>query len=212
MNVLIDEYPLVVLPTLACQYGLNEAIVIQQIHYWTQKNKPMSDGYSWVYNSIPEWKKQFPFWSERTIFTILKKLKLEGMIFAECKSDNHWDKTLYYRLNYEKFTSSMSQPLRDRSRKNCDITINTDITRYNDHFDDFWKSYPRKTNKENARKVWARIKPNAELVAIMKKAIKDQKLSETEQRFICHASTWLTNKRWEDEIAKPFSLPLMGWK
>jgi hypothetical protein len=33
MSKLIDEYPLVVLPSLAVDYGLNEAIVIQQIHY-----------------------------------------------------------------------------------------------------------------------------------------------------------------------------------
>jgi hypothetical protein len=36
-------------------------------------------------------------------------------------------------------------------------------------------------------------------------------LSETEQRFIPHASTWLTNKRWEDEV-KTVQKPLMGWK
>jgi uncharacterized protein YdaU (DUF1376 family) len=87
----------------------------------------------------------------------------------------------------------------------------TNINKYIEHFEDFWKAYPRKTNKENARKVWARLKPNAELVEIMKKAIKDQKLSAIEQRFICHASTWLTNKRWEDEVTTT-QKPLMGWK
>jgi uncharacterized protein YdaU (DUF1376 family) len=87
----------------------------------------------------------------------------------------------------------------------------THINKYIEHFEDFWKAYPRKTNKENARKVWARLKPNAELVEIMKKAIKDQKLSAIEQRFICHASTWLTNKRWEDEVTTT-QKPLMGWK
>ena len=99
--------------------------------------------------------------------------------------------------------------------KKIDATHNpipiTHINKYIEHFEDFWKAYPRKTNKENARKVWARLKPNADLVAIMTKAIKDQKLSETEQRFIPHASTWLTNKRWEDEV-KTIQKPLMGWK
>ena len=33
-NLLIDDYPILVLPKLATEIGLNEAIVLQQIHYW----------------------------------------------------------------------------------------------------------------------------------------------------------------------------------
>ena len=201
MNVLIDEYPLVVLPTLACQYGLNEAIVIQQIHYWSQKNKPSEDGFVWVYNSIPEWKKQFPFWSQRTIFTILKKLRESGMLFAERKSNNPWDQTLYYRINYEKFGMTISQPLQDRSSKVCKITVNTETTReYSDYFDEFWKAYPRKVAKPNALKSWNKIKPSQDLLSKIIQAIKDQKLSETDPKFIPHPATWLNAARWEDEL------------
>ena len=35
--VLYDRYPLIINPTLAELIGLNEAIVLQQIHYWTEK-------------------------------------------------------------------------------------------------------------------------------------------------------------------------------
>ena len=33
-RLLIDEPPLMVLPSLAAVIGLNEAIMLQQIHYW----------------------------------------------------------------------------------------------------------------------------------------------------------------------------------
>lgn len=33
-NLLLDEPPLQVMPTLATKVGLNESIVLQQIHYW----------------------------------------------------------------------------------------------------------------------------------------------------------------------------------
>jgi len=81
-----------------------------------------------------------------------------------------------------------------------------------DQFETFWKVYPKKTAKENAKKAWIKIKPNDELIAKITKAVKDQKLSEREQQFIPHAATWLNAKRWEDEIAGTTQKPLMGWK
>lgn len=209
MNVLIDEYPLVVLPTLACQYGLNEAIVIQQIHYWTQKNKPMSDGFVWVYNSIPEWKRQFPFWSERTIFSILKNLKNLGLVIAERKSDNPYDQTLYYRLDHEKFGISISQTLQDRKSKTCDIN-NTDITiDYN--FENFWKAYPKKVSKVQAIKSWKKLKINDDIYKKIIKAIDDQKLFYKDKQFVPNPATWLNNRRWEDEVVEK-QQTAMVWK
>jgi uncharacterized protein YdaU (DUF1376 family) len=81
-----------------------------------------------------------------------------------------------------------------------------------DQFETFWKIYPKKVSKENAKKAWIKIKPNDDLVVKITKAVKDQKLSDREQQFIPHAATWLNNKRWEDEIAGTTQKPLMGWK
>lgn len=125
-KLLIDDYPLMVLPQLAEQIGLNKAIVLQQIHYWINKNKPMPDGYTWVYNSIPEWKKQFPFWSEKTIANILRELRSEGFLVAESKSENHWDKTLFYRINHDALESCIRKDLPDQSGKVCLNTIYTE--------------------------------------------------------------------------------------
>ncbi|HDE3362621.1 TPA: DnaD domain protein, partial [Staphylococcus aureus] len=38
-KLLIDDYPIQVLPKLAELIGLNEAIVLQQIHYWLNNSK-----------------------------------------------------------------------------------------------------------------------------------------------------------------------------
>ena len=87
----------------------------------------------------------------------------------------------------------------------------THINKYIDRFDEFWKINPKKIAKENAKKVWLRIKPNDDLIVKITKAVKDQKLSEREQQFIPHAATWLNAKRWEDEVTTT-QKPLMGWK
>lgn len=201
MSKLISGYPLVFLPALAVEYGLNEAIVIQQIHYWSERLKPNEDGIVWVYNSIPEWNKQFPFWSERTIFSTLKKLRDMGILIAERKSDNPWNQTLYYRLNYEKLDHPISQTLQDRPRKTCDITVKTETTKeYIDRFEQFWKKYPRKVAKPNAQKAWLKIKPDDALTEKMIAAINRQELCNSEIKFVPHPATWLNNRRWEDEV------------
>ncbi len=64
-KLLLDEPPLQVMPTLATLIGLNEAIVLQQVHYWlkTKENDQQDyiDSHYWVYNTYKQWQKQFPF-------------------------------------------------------------------------------------------------------------------------------------------------------
>lgn len=90
-----------VLPGLATKIGLNEAIILQQIHYWTRDNRRVIDGYSWTYNSIPEWQKQFPFWSEITIRRVLKSLEEKGLIIRRALSEDRFDSTYWYALDMD---------------------------------------------------------------------------------------------------------------
>lgn len=80
-----------------------------------------------------------------------------------------------------------------------------------DKFDAFWIAYPKKVAKENAISAWKKIKMDDILFAKMLKAIKDQKLSDTDKQFIPNPATWLNAKRWEDEVVST-QKPLMGWK
>ena len=201
MKLLIDDYPLVFLPTLAVKYGLNDAIVIQQIHYWSHKNKPSEDGYVWVYQTIPQWQKQFPFWSERTIFSILKRLRDSEILFAEKKDDNPLVHTLYYRLDYSKFAESMSQDLQVPSRKSCENTIYKETNKdYIESFEIFWKAYPKRVAKEDAIKAWNKIKMDESVLSKILDAIKVQDLAKQDKKFVPYPATWLNKKRWEDEI------------
>lgn len=101
-NLLFDERPLVILPSLAVALGdLDEAAILQQIHYWTQKNMNVVDGYSWVYNSMDEWQKQFPWLSKRSLDRKFKKLKEKNLLVIENHNKKKFDKTNWYRINYE---------------------------------------------------------------------------------------------------------------
>ena len=71
-------------------------------------------------------------------------------------------------------------------------------------FETFWRAYPRKTAKGAARKAWAKLDPVGGLLDSIMAAVEAQKNSRQwladGGRFIPHASTWLNQARWEDEV------------
>jgi hypothetical protein len=105
-NLLLDSRPLVVIPELAVAVGLNEAIVLQQLHYWTVQNhkagRNYRDGHWWVYNSYPKWKTQLPFWSIATIRRIFQTLRGRGYLVVANFNRDPKDRTLWYRIDYER--------------------------------------------------------------------------------------------------------------
>src|SRR5579862_7435599 len=99
--LLINEPPLQVLPTLARRIGLNEAIVLQQVHYWLnpQFNKNFFEERYWVHNTVTQWQQQFAFWSKKTIKRTIANLEESGLLISFVT--RNFKKTKYYTLNYE---------------------------------------------------------------------------------------------------------------
>lgn len=102
-KLLIDDYPIQVLPNLAKIIGLNEAIFLQQLHYWSSKSGKSRDGKMWVYNTYEGWEDNFPFWSNATIRRIIKSLEDKNCIFTTSKYNAmKIDRTKWYAINYDK--------------------------------------------------------------------------------------------------------------
>lgn len=78
----------------------------------------------------------------------------------------------------------------------------THIQEYTHEFELFWKSYPRHEAKSSAMKAFKKVKVD---INVLLQAIAQQKNSKQwKDNIIPHASTWLNQSRWEDEIvAKP---------
>jgi len=87
-------------------------------------------------------------------------------------------------------------------------------------FDQFWAAYPRRVGKQDAQKAWAKIKPDSVLLALILKAIENQKQGadwrKEDGQFIPHPATWLRAGRWLDEVrpyvAPPPKLPPGWWE
>lgn len=80
-------------------------------------------------------------------------------------------------------------------------------------FEAFWKMYPRKVAKRVAEKIFSRMSREDQSAAIeaLPAHIRYWQLKETSSEFVPHASTWLNQGRWEDELdmaeKKPPALP-----
>ena len=101
-RLLIHESPLLVLPSLAKAIGLNEAIFLQQLHYWLQKSGKPRDGRIWIYNTYEDWERQLPFWSKRTVQRIALHLEEAGLLVSSVAyNQSKMDKTKWYAIDYD---------------------------------------------------------------------------------------------------------------
>lgn len=70
-----------------------------------------------------------------------------------------------------------------------------------ERFEKFWRAYPVRKSKQAAIRAWDRLQAPDELLDAMAEALRRQLLRESWQRGfgIPYASTWLNQRRWEDE-------------
>lgn len=72
-------------------------------------------------------------------------------------------------------------------------------------FNKFYQEYPNKKSRSESEKIWNKLNPSKELVQKIMLSLENHKMSSTWVRdngqYIPHPSTWLNQKRWEDEVS-----------
>lgn len=122
-NLLIDDYPILVLPKLATEIGLNEAIVLQQMHYWINKSNHIHDNKRWIYNSYKEWEQHFLFWSNATIRRTISSLEKQELVLVGNYNKAGFDKTKWYSINYSKL-EGVSKRVAQNEQTSCSKRAN----------------------------------------------------------------------------------------
>lgn len=113
-NLLFNEEPLVVNRLAAKVLGLNNAIVIQQIHYWLEINRKAKinfyDERTWTYNTYEDWQKDnFDFWSIATLKRIFKTLFEKNILLKNNYNKHKYDRKLWVTLNYDKLDDLLNE-------------------------------------------------------------------------------------------------------
>lgn len=100
-KLLMNEVPLMVQPSLAKKVGLNEALFLQQLHYWLERSTKIINNRRWIYNSVGAWQKQFSFWSISTLKRIIASLEKRKLIITDNFNSFSMDRTKWYTIDYD---------------------------------------------------------------------------------------------------------------
>lgn len=73
----------------------------------------------------------------------------------------------------------------------------------NEMFDKFYSAYPKKKDKAKALRAFKKLNPDEELLNTILRALERQKNDadwvKQKRQFMPYPSTYLNNRRWEDE-------------
>ena len=146
-KLLYTKEPIVINPIAAEVLGVNESIIVQQIHYWLNINEKAKinfhEGRYWTYNTYENWQKtNFRFLSVSTLKRIFKKLVTKGILITDNFNKAKYDRTLWVTINYEKLDELLSKyEEENKNEKSEEIEENVEIsTKYqNDTMSNFNK-------------------------------------------------------------------------
>ena len=82
--------------------GIEASILFMHIKYWIERNraegKCFCEGRTWMYKTLAEFNKLFPYMSVKVISTALKKLIDNGFLIKDNFNKTRYDRTLWYAL------------------------------------------------------------------------------------------------------------------
>lgn len=114
--------------------------------------------------------------------------------YNKCLNNNNY-------INNNKILEKKEKEKYIKEKESADFG-NIDVNE--EHFETFWKEYPKKVAKVNVKKWFTKNKPNEELFNKIMNGLRKFKNSEDwskdNGKFIPYPSTWLNQERWEDEI------------
>jgi hypothetical protein len=197
---------------VAQAYGVNEAILLENISFWQAKNEANNhnyhDGRYWVYNSIRAFESLFPYWSKGQITRLLKKLESEEAIISANYNKVSYDRTKWYTLKREihllisgNGIVDFDKPIPDNKPDNKPDTQK--------EFETFWNLYPKKVNKGRAETTFLRVRKQTSLDDLLN-GLKTSPQMHREKQYIPNAQAWLNGQGWEDEAdtsKMPFPQP-----
>ena len=145
------------------------------------------------------------YYNERLEIEVNKRKKYSETLSANAKSG--WEKrnananAIAYANAEQTHMQSENENKNVNKSINDNINININITNI-DLFNKLWIRYPRKINKKVALDAFNKLNPDAELVELMLAAINKARTWKRweDEKYIPHFSTWLNQRRWEDEI------------
>lgn len=104
---IIEERPIVILPTLVRAFGFCEAAIIQKMHYFLdanmEKQRHIHDGKAWTYGTYADWERYLDnIFANSTIRKAVSALEKRGVLISTTALNEHpFDRTKWYSIDYD---------------------------------------------------------------------------------------------------------------
>ena len=152
---------------------------------------------------------------------------LEAKGYVEIKNRHSRYRTIYYRpkstvgdivLSTKTDSKSVLLSTFDRSTIDQSRNITKELKNICAHrtkkpvcdngaFDRFWMAYPKKQGKVAAQRAWAALKPGDQLAELITENVRRRRGTQDWQkengRYVPLPTTYLSGRRWEDELPEP---------
>lgn len=201
----------------AVKYGIEEAIVINNLQFWINKNKANGkhsyDERTWTYNSYKAFSELFPYWNEHKIKRILDSLINQGVLVKGNYNKSGYDRTCWYAFKDEKsFLHNCTLHIAEMQNGSYESATpipysntidNTSINKsINISFEDWWILYDKKVgNKSKLEVKWHKLTDEKRIKAISH--TKEYIKAQPEKQYRKNPDTYLNNESFNDEIIKP---------
>ena len=200
---------------IALKYGIEEAIVINNLQFWILKNRANKKHFindrTWTYNSYKAFSEIFPYWNEHKIKRILDSLVEQGILLRENFNKSGYDRTCWYAFKDENsFLQNYNIHIADLQNGSSENAtpipyINTNNKQINIPFNEWWDLYDKKVgDKIKLEKKWNNLSDNERQKAIDHTTL--YKLSQYDKKYRKNPETYLNNKSFNDEIITDFKL------
>lgn len=183
----------------AIKYGVEKAILLQHIRFWCNQNAGKEDskhdGRVWMYQSVEDMHKHYPYWSTHKLHRMLKDMEKDGLIVSGNYNKIGYDRTKWYSINIDfaelqNGTDESATPIPDTKEDTKKDTM----------FEECWKQYGRRGTKRIALRYWKKLSDDDKLS--ISKAIPSY-CGNTDYEYRKFFEGWInpTNRMWENEIA-----------
>ena len=184
----------------AVKYGVEKAVLLQHIRFWCVQNEgkkdSLHDGRVWMYQSVEDMHKHYPYWSTHKLHRMLKSMEDEGLILSGNYNKIGYDRTKWYSINLHS-----ANPPNGIGESATPIPDTKEDTKKDTMFEECWKLYGRKGNKRISLRYWKKLSTSEKLAVL--KAIPAY-CGSRERQYRKDFQGWInpTNRMWEDEIIK----------
>jgi hypothetical protein len=201
----------------AVKYGIEEAIVINNLVFWITKNKANRKHYlndrTWTYNTYKAFSEIFPYWNEHKIKRILDSLVNKGVILRENYNKSGYDRTCWYAFKDEiSFLNNCNIHIAEMQNGSNESatpipysnTINNSINNksINISFETWWDLYDKKVgSKTKLQNKWNKLSDDQRTKAI--EHTKEYIIAQPDKQYRKNPDTYLNNESFYDEIIKP---------